>query len=152
LSKRLITDVEHPCMVPLVGKALARFNARAIYKEEQTHSQYMAGKSLSYAYEFRHVPFLRDFFLERYTMEDHSRMTMDELSWNTKTLGVDLSNIVKAIKTEPVIVSDDEFLDWSMETYDLGLVDLEEVFSMVVLSDVPEMITHPSVHNLSMDW
>nr|QKI79989.1 RNA-dependent RNA polymerase [Erysiphe necator associated abispo virus 4] len=152
LSKRLITGVEHPCMVPLLGKALARFNARAIYKEEQTHSQYMAGKSLSYAYEFRHVPFLRDFFLERYIGEDNTKMTIDELSWNTKTSGVDLGNIVQSIKDEPVLINDDDFLDWSMETYDLGLVDLEEVFSMVVLSDEPAMVTHPAVHNLSIDW
>lgn len=152
LSKRLITGVENPCMLPLVGKALARFNARAIYKEDQTHSQYMAGKALSYAYEFRHVPFMRDFFLERYLMEDKSKMTMQELSWSTKTAGIDLSNIVASIKAERVLISDDDFLDWAMETYDLGLVDLEEVCSAVILSDVPEMITHPAVHNLSIDW
>jgi len=152
LSKRLITDVENPCMVPLVGKAIARFNARAIYKEDQTHSQYMAGKALSYAYEFRHVPFLRDFFLCRYVNEDNTKMSLDELSWNTKTAGVDLSNIVQSIKDEKVTVSDDDFRDWAMETYDLGLVDLEEICEMVILSDQPEMVSHPSVHNLSIDW
>lgn len=152
LSKRLITNVEFPCMVPLLGKAIARFNARAIYKEDQTHSQYMAGKSLSYAYEFRHVPFLRDFFLERYLAEDNTKMTADELSWNTKTSGVELANIVQAIKDERVLVSDDDFLDWSMETYGLGLVDLTEIFEMVILSDQPTMVTHPAVHYLSIDW
>lgn len=152
LSRRLLTNLEYPCMVPLLGKALARFNARAIYKEDKTHSQYMAGKSLSYAYEFRHVPFLRDFFLMRYTMEDKTNMTLDELSWNTKVLGIDLSSIVQAIKDEQVLVGDDDFLDWSMETYDLGLVDLEEVFDMIVLSDKPEMVTHPAVAKLAIDW
>lgn len=152
LSKRLIAEVEHPCMVPLLGKALARFNARAIYKEDQTHSQYMAGKSLSYAYEFRHVPFLANFFMDRYYYEDKSNMSMEELSWNTKTSGVTLSNIESTIINEPVRICDDEFRDWAMETYDLGLVDLESIFTEVVLSDVVDIITHPATHNLSIDW
>lgn len=152
LSRRLITNREQPCMVPLIGKAIARFNARAIYTEGKTSSQYMAGKSLSYAYEFRHVPFLRDNFLLRYTMEDNSALTLDELTWNTKTSGIDLSNIVQAIKDEKVLVDDDEFLEWAMETYGLGLVDLDEILEMVILSDEIEMVTHPSVANLAIDW
>jgi len=152
LSKRLLVDREEPCMVPMVGKALARFNARAIYDNRKTHSQYMAGKSLSYAYEFRHIPFMRDFFLLRYTMEDNSRLELEELSWNVKVSGINLRNIVQAIKDEKVIVSDDEFLDWAMETYDLGLVDLEEVFELIVLNTEPEMVYHSSVASLSIDW
>lgn len=152
LSRRLVCNREHPCMVPLIGKAVCRFNARALYTEDKTHSQYMAGKSLSYAYEFRHVPFLRDFFLERYVMEDSSRLSLDDLTWHAKTSGIDLANIVPTIKSETVLVSDDEFRDWAMEVYDLGLVDLEEIFELVILSDEPILVEHPAVANLKRDW
>jgi len=152
LSRRLVCDREHPCMVPLIGKAVCRFNARALYTEDKTHSQYMSGKSLSYAYEFRHVPFLRDFFLQRHVMEDSSRLSLDDLTWHAKISGIDLSNIVKTIKSETVVLSDEEFRDWAMEVYDLGLVDLEEVFELVILSDEPTLVEHPSVSFLARDW
>jgi len=152
LSRRLVCDREEPCMVPLLGKALARFNARALYVENKTHSQYMAGKSLSYAYEFRHVPFMRDFFLQRYVLEDRTRLSLDDLTWHAKTAGVDLENIVDSIKAEEVLLSDDEFRDWTMETYDIGLCDLEELCEEVLLSDEVTLVDHPIVANLSMDW
>jgi hypothetical protein len=152
LSKRIFADTEIPCMVPLLGKALARFNARALYQENKTSSQYMAGKSLSYAYEFRHVPFMRDFFLERFVTEDQSRLSLDDLTWTAKTSGIDLANIVPAIKSESVLISDDDFRDWCMETYDLGLCDLEEICELVLLSDELTMVDHSAVSNLSIDW
>lgn len=152
LSKRLVTEVEEPFMVPLVGKALARFNARAIYKDDQTHSQYMAGKSLSYAYEFRHVPFLRKYYLARHEYEDKSNMNLEELSWNTKVSGLELDGLVQSIMDEPVVISDDGFLDWMMETYSLGLCDIEELMELVVMSDEPKMVSHPAVAYLAIDW
>lgn len=152
LSRRLICDREEPCMVPLIGKAICRFNARALYTENKTHSQYMAGKSLSYAYEFRHVPFMRDYFLERFVSEDRSALSLDDLTWTAKTSGIDLSNIVPTIKAENVLLSDEEFRDWAMEVYDLGLTDLEEICELVLLSDDPILVEHASVAQLSKDW
>jgi hypothetical protein len=152
LSRRLICDREQPCMVPLIGKAICRFNTRALYTADKTHSQYMSGKSLSYAYEFRHVPFLRDFFLERHVLEDSSRLSLDDLTWSAKTSGIDLANIVPTIKSESVLLSDDEFRDWLMEAYDLGLSELEEICEMVLLSDEPILVEHAAVSNLSRDW
>lgn len=152
LSRRLVCGREGSCMIPLIGKALARFNARALYVENKSHSQYMAGKSLSYAYEFRHVPFLRDFFLQRHVYEDRSRLSLDDLTWHAKTSGIDLSNIVDSIRAEEVVLSDDEFRDWLMGVYDFGLCDLEEMCEMVLLSDDPVLVDHPAVANLSKDW
>jgi len=152
LSRRLICCGEQPCMVPLIGKALARFNSRALYTENKTHSQYMAGKALSYAYEFRHVPFLRDFFLQRHVLEDRSALSLDDLTWTAKISGINLSNLVPTIKSETVLISDEHFRDWSMETYDLGLSDLEEIFSMVILSDECVLVEHAAVANLAKDW
>jgi len=152
LSKRLFADAEIPCMVPLLGKAIARFNARALYRQDKSSSQYMAGKSLSYAYEFRHVPFMRDFFLQRFVLEDSSRLSLDDLSWVAKTSGIDLVNIIPAIKSEEVLISDDCFRDWCTETYGIGLCDLEDICEIVLLSDELLMVDHSAVSNLSLDW
>jgi len=152
LSKRIFADREEPCMVPLVGKAIARFNARALYAQNKSASQYMAGKSLSYAYEFRHVPFMRDFFLQRYVLEDSSRLSLDDLTWTAKVSGIDLANIVPTIKSETVLVSDDDFRDWLCEVYGLGMVELDELCEMVLLSDEITLVEHPAVRLLSIDW
>lgn len=152
LSRRIIIDGDTKCMLPLIGKALARFNARASNNQEVSDSQYMAGKALSYAYEFRHVPFLRDMFLQRYDMEDSAAVTLDDLTWFTRTSGIELSNIVEAIKNEKIIVSDDMFLDWLMPTYDLGLCELEEIAEIVILSNERVCIEHYAVDKLAVDW
>jgi len=152
LSRRIIIDGDTKCMLPLLGKALARFNARATTNEAVSDSQYMAGKALSYAYEFRHVPLLRDRFLERYTLEDCEAVTLDDLTWFTRTSGIELGNIVDAIKNEKVTVNDDQFLTWVMATYDLGLCEIEELFDMVILSSECTLIEHYAVDNLSIDW
>jgi len=152
LSKRLITACETPCMVPLIGKAIARFNARGIYCDAVSSSQYMAGKALSYAYEFRHVPFMRDFFLQRYEEEDASNLRLDDLTWSARTSDVNLDNIVDSIVSEPVVISDDIFRDWLMEAYDIGLCDLEDLCEQVLLSNELVLLHHSAVEGLSRDW
>lgn len=152
LSRRIIIAGDTKCMVPLLGKAIARFNARASLNSAVTDSRYMAGKSLSYAYEFRHVPFMRDFFLSRYEMEDTLAVTLDDLTWFTRTAGIDLGNIVQAIMDETVLVPDHLFAEWLMDTYELGMCDLEEIMTLVIVNQEREFITHPSVDDLAIDW
>jgi hypothetical protein len=152
LSKRIIASSDPPCMVPLLGKAIARFNARGIHCDAVSSSQYMAGKALSYAYEFRHVPFMRDFFLKRFELEDRSNVRLDDLTWSARTAGVTLDTICASIVDEPVTVSDDTFREWLMEAYDVGLTDLHSLCSDVLLSSEISLISHPAVHGLSRDW
>jgi hypothetical protein len=73
LSRRIFAGVSRPCMVPLLGKMLVRFNIRGQQNDAISDSTYMAGKALSYAYESRHVPALRDLFLRRYRMEKDNK-------------------------------------------------------------------------------
>jgi len=152
LSKRIMANLETPCMVPLIGKAIARFNARGVHCEAISRSQYMAGKSLSYAYEFRHVPFLCDFFLRRFAMEDRTRLSLDDLTWHARTSGVSLDNIADSITDEPHIITDDDFRDWLMEAYEVGLDDLRELCELVLLSSEMTLVNHPAVEGLSRDW
>jgi hypothetical protein len=152
LSKRLLVVGDRPCMVPLLGKAIARFNARGVFDNSKTPSQYMAGKSLSYAYEFRHVPFMRDFFLERFALEDQSELELSDLTWFSRTSGVSVDNIADSIINESVIVGDDEFRDWVMEAYGVGLSDLQDLCELVLLSNELILINHETIHGLSRDW
>jgi hypothetical protein len=133
LSRRIFAYVETPCMVPLIGKMLARFNCRGTMNDACTDSQYMAGKALSYAYECRHVPFIRDFFLKRHAMEDYALVTTDDLTWFTRVSGVDLTNLVQAIANEPVTVSDDDLETWLVLHYDCTLYELRVMLTEVVL-------------------
>jgi hypothetical protein len=153
LSRRLIFDTETPCMLPLIGKALARFNARASLNEAVSDSHYMAGKALSYAYEFRHVPQIRDAFLERYEMEDHSKVTLDDLTWFTRTSGYDsVEKLERMIRNERVLVDEYDWERWLMETYELAVDDLSEILALVVLNRNCVLVEHPEIAKLAIDW
>jgi hypothetical protein len=149
LSRRLITEgVETPCTLPLLGKAIARFNARGTSNSAVTDDVYIAGKALSYAYEFRHVPCLRNVFLQRYQMTAVDVTTQLELTWFTRSNGVDQYNIVRAITDEKVLVSKSQFRDWLATTYGFGLTDLLELMQRVILNTSLELVEHPIVSRL----
>jgi len=155
LSRRLIYMGNTPCAIPLIGKALARFNARALDNMACSAKAYVAGKALSYAFEFRHVPFCRDYFLKRFKMENvrSEEIALEDLTWFTKSSGFDnVSSLMAAIDNETVLVSDNVFAEWLMETYELGLCDLEELFEQVVLSSDAIFIEHPATDKLAIDW
>jgi hypothetical protein len=152
LSRRIIVDVDTPCMVPLIGKMLVRFNCRGTMNDACTDSQYMAGKALSYAYECRHVPFLRDYFLRRYAMEDAAAVTLDDLTWFARTSGVDLTNIVEAIRSERVLVTDDQFECWLIEHHDCTLVECRELFETVIVSAEQVTLDLPNIEYFRKDY
>lgn len=151
LSRRIIHRGDIICSVPKIGKALARFNARATANSSVSDDCYMAGKALSYAYEFRHVPFLSAFFLRRHAMYNVPNVDL-ELTWSTRSNGIDSSNIVAAIANERTVISDDIFLEWSMDTYELGLCDWQEIMTGVILSTQPSLFEHPSLEALAIDF
>jgi len=152
LSKRFFNDVETPCMIPRVAKALLRFNARGTKNNGCTDSCYMAGKALSYAYEFRHVPFMRDYFMRRFELEqDHSHVTTDELSWFARTSNHTIEEISWWIQNDPIIVTDDD-LEWLMiQAYDIDIGELKELCDLVLVSKEPVLVTHPADFKLLVD-
>jgi hypothetical protein len=145
LSRRMFTEVDVPCMVPLLGKMLVRFNARATFNEGVSDSQYMAGKALSYAYECRHVPALSSIFLQRFQMEDSTNLQNDDLSWFTRTSGVPLEHMMSAIRDETVLVDDDSFDFWLCEHYDIDLFDTRQIFRDTILENSPVMLNNPDI-------
>jgi hypothetical protein len=145
LSRRIFADRTDPCMVPLLGKMLVRFNIRATINDACSDSQYMAGKALSYAYECRHVPTLRDIFIERYEAEDDGgKVTLDDLTWFARSSGIyDVATLLASIKEEPVLVDEWEFGAWCCRHYDLMLTEVEELFRETVLNANITMLDSP---------
>jgi hypothetical protein len=143
LSRFAVPSNSGPCYVPLIAKALARFNARSNRNSSISDEKYMAGKCLSYAYEFRHIPFMVSFFMRRFAslhvpVED---LTLTDLSWNSRQVIACVPDLVKAVLEEQVILSDDQFLEVIMAKYDLGLYDMENLCSRIILSDTAMLLS-----------
>jgi len=66
LSRNFVPTLQGHVMVPLIGKSLCRFNVRATNNQSVSDAVYLAGKALSYAYEFRYCPALAKQFYARY--------------------------------------------------------------------------------------
>jgi len=140
LSRFFVPVEQEVCMVPLIGKALCRFNARANRNQEVTDAEYMCGKALSYAYEFRHVAYMRDAFLTRArsTGVSFDNVNLHDLTWFARQGVSSLDDVCRKIVDEPLVLSDDEFLDVIMAKYDIGLYDMDELRDKLVLSDAVE--------------
>jgi len=140
LSRFFVPVGQENCMVPLIGKALCRFNARANRNSEVTDEQYMCGKALSYAYEFRHVAYMRDAFLTRArsTGESFDNVSLHDLTWFAKQGVQSVEDVCRRIVEEPLVLSDDEFLDVIMAKYDIGLYDMDELRDRLILDDTIE--------------
>jgi hypothetical protein len=160
LSKLFVpTQYGHHLTVPLLGKALGRFNVRANKNQALSDNAYMAGKSVGYAYEFRFYPPIRDMFLQRFVKEfslvkDQEKELAKEgvdISWNARTAGVTLKNIRKKI-LESVSISEQDFFSFCYERYHLSSRDVSDLFKDIVLNDDVVDIEGTVVSILSRDF
>jgi len=163
LSKLFLPSSSRGChfTLPLLGKSLGRFNARANKNSAVTNEGYMLGKSIGYAYEFRYYPALRDLFIERGKKEAKfilagTRLSSDEITWNSRSAGVTLTNITSKINSHAVggcVLSDDDFTAFCWERYGLMGSEVFSLFEQVVLQrNVPEDIDGIVVEKLSQDF
>jgi hypothetical protein len=128
-------------VVPLIGKAIARFNMRANNNESVSDAQYMAYKSVGYAYEFRFLPSVRDMFLIRFKHE-FSKVprtakidsTLLDVSWNARAAGVTLHNIKHKLLVSETL-SDFDLTCFCLERYGLLGLDVLQAFEDVILND-----------------
>lgn len=144
--------------VPILGKALARFNMRANQNSAVTDHAYMAGKAISYAYEFRFYPTIRNIFLERFDYEfkeakkeKRGVLHLEVHSWNAREAGVTLSNITKKLVTEEYL-DDAEFTAFCIERYALMGMEVLDLFRQVVLSDLKHDLEGVVVEKLAQDF
>jgi hypothetical protein len=137
LSRFFYGSGESAFMIPLIGKALCRFNARANRNEDISDQVYMAGKALSYAYEFRHVAYLRDKFLQRFrsTGVDLGELSLLDLTWFSRQSVHSVQAVHSSIINEPLVIDDLEFLEIVMGKYDLGLYDMDDLCDRLILDD-----------------
>jgi len=128
--------------VPLLGKALGRFNMRANRNSAVSDHAYMAGKAVGYAYEFRYVPHLRDVFMQRFLyewdfcLEQKRRVDAtgidDGLSWNARQSGITLRNIRDKLVVSEVLL-DSDWMAFCYARYHLTSTEVNELFERMVL-------------------
>jgi len=116
LSKQFLPDGSSFVMAPKLGKSIARFNVRATSNEAISDREYIAGKSLSYAYEFRYVGPLSRMFLLKFLEMEVDDPALDALGWNAKGafLRLGTGGIMSAIDRAHSISFDDmtKFYHW----------------------------------------
>nr|AQM32759.1 replicase [Agaricus bisporus virus 16] len=139
LSRRLIMNGTTPCLVPKIGKALARFNVRASKNPSITDDEYMAGKALAHAYEFRHVPCCARMFIDRFKIHNANQGLEDKPlehdSWFLKISGLTTPRqVLNAVLSCPITVSEEDFTDWIADTYEVGWDDMKDLMEQVILS------------------
>lgn len=129
--------------VPLIGKAIGRFNMRANANESVSDAMYFAGKSVGYAYEFRFCPPLRDVFLERFSAEWDNVVAEGgtkinpstlEIGWQARSAGVTLANIKEKIFSSRVLTFF-ECHRFTLYRYGLDFYDVVDLFTRVILTD-----------------
>jgi hypothetical protein len=120
LSRCFVPTCLGHLMIPKLGKALGRFNARG-NPNDISHQAYIAGKSLSYAYEFRHYKPFAQMFLQRFLATDQSYHSLPPglLSFNYRQ-AIDLfggrSAVLRHIN-DCDSASDDEFCQFVWHRY-----------------------------------
>jgi len=153
LSRAFCIYGDVPCTMPKLFKALARFNARANENQSVTDSAYMAGKALSYAYEFRHFSVFRDMFVSRFNAEDDQAAVIpEEVSWFTRQSGVDLSQLLHNILNEPVVLDVHDTIEFLFDRYGLSCdpVAIIECADMIITGMDPVLVSAP--FGADIDW
>lgn len=158
LSRRVIHNTTVPCLMPKLGKALARFNVRASKNPAITDHEYMAGKSLAHAYEFRHVPTFSSMFIDRFNfhfpfLERNEEKEIVHDSWFLKISGLRTPvQVLAAVKNEKVLVSQEEMIDWLTETYDEFADDIIQFSHSIITGTEYEVIETHLFDALSIDF
>jgi hypothetical protein len=138
-------------MVPLIGKALCRFNARANRREDLSDAEYIAGKSLSYAYEFRHIDYMRNAFLQRFhsTGVDAAVLRFSDLTWFSRQNMSSPRDLLNQLGRIDVSLSDDDFLEVIMGKYDIGLYDMDYLRDKLILDSTAAVFSDERYYNFA---
>jgi len=158
LSRRLVANTPIPCLVPKIGKMLARFNVRACKNPAVTDDMFMAGKALAHAFEFRHAPQMAHLFLKRFEYHKRQCMMSDDQdiehdSWFLKISGMTTpEQIKKAVLCCPVRITDNDWIDWVADTYLMGWDDLEPICIEVITGTAYKVIETAFFAELEIDF
>jgi len=143
LSKHFIPvtrgEVSH-VMLPFIGKVLAKFNARPNSNQSVSDDEYMAGKSLSHCYEFRHCHVLRDLFVSRanqHLLNSGGKYSLEGVTYHVRQFAVH-KGLVESMLTgsttyDDLVTTEDLSLFW-LTMADLTFSDVFPLISAVVLT------------------
>jgi hypothetical protein len=120
LSRRYVPTAHGYFVIPKLGKAFGRFNARG-NPGDISDNQYVAGKSLSYAYEFRFYKPIMTLFLERFQACEVDFFKLDDrlLSYSVREAihrTGSRRGVLDLLRAQPSI-SDDEFSQYTHYIY-----------------------------------
>jgi len=137
LSRQFLPDDRGSfVMAPKLGKAIARFNVRASSNEALSDDEYIAGKALSYAFEFRFVRPICNLFLLKFAEFEIEEPRLDALGWNAKGqfLALGYSGIEASIDAARSISRDSmtQFYHWR---YSLTATDVIELVTKLLFGD-----------------
>lgn len=132
-------------MLPFVPKTLAKFNTRPNSNAIVDDDEYMAGKSLSHAYEFRFSKILRDVFLRRARMHltvTRGRFSLEGVSYHVRRLGQYDESIYRLLNfdTWPDLVKRDDLDDYWQTYMDLCFGEVMRLFHDIVLLDTKHIV------------
>jgi len=138
LSKVFIPSSEQFHLLPKFGRVFARFNVRHTFNQQITDEEYMAGKCLSIAWEYRHLTDIVEILYERFisTGVEAKRVSRESLSWDVRQHLA--SDTVKELLTEIGTsdgISYDDMCAFTYERYGEPYSDLLEIVRDVVLGD-----------------
>jgi len=146
LSKNFVPSIEYGClMIPKIGKAFARFSTRANLNAAISDKEYMAGKSLSYAWEFRFIKEVRDACILKSTLQqvDLSTLKLEHFSYNFRREVERVGSIVKVLKqlnSHPTL-SFYDIENFCQVRYKCPWDDILEIICQILAgtNDVPEI-------------
>jgi hypothetical protein len=138
LSRRFMPTCHGYLVIPRLGKALGRFNARGNARDIADHL-YVAGKSLSYAYEFRHYKPIMAKFMERFLLTGAPFHGLDErlLSYSLRQ-AIDYAGSRSALLSQLSScpsANDDEFCQYSHYIYGKTRMDVMDDVDCMLFGD-----------------
>jgi hypothetical protein len=135
LSKHFIPTATSYVMVPKLGKAVGRFNARASANEAVSDEAYLAGKALSYSYEFRHCPPISRMFMMKFErLCPDGVLSLDGISWNAKDAFVryGVSGVLDRIKSVCAVCTRDDMNVFYYSMYSMTASDVIDLVMAVL--------------------
>jgi len=155
LSRRFVPTAYGHRMIPKLGKAFGRFNARA-NNSQISDDEYIAGKSLSYAYEFRYYRPICKLFLLRFQgcVTPIEKVRRELLSYNLR-LAVGSASLADSAKvlyniSEPI--SDDDFTAYSDFTYGKWKSEVIEDLTDLLFGDVDLSLERSQPYLMADVW
>lgn len=143
LSRHFVqTDDGRVVMVPILSRLLSRFSTRANFNQSVSDDTYMASKSLSYAYETRHCPWLRDILVRRaaFHVECGGQLRLDLMSYHSATVVNASRELVRAIRSSDpsLCCQDHEYSAFMFRRYNLVLSDVEDDVDFILSTVIPQ--------------